>query len=81
MTSEYNSRSGDRGARDARDDSLSPLTTRVKEARKVHGLMAELVCHMVELHLTREEFDECIGELNEVLNTYRPFNRRERAAR
>jgi lipoate-protein ligase B len=56
---------------DARDDSSSPLTTRVRDACTLHGLACELAMHMVELHLEPAELEEVICELVELVNNYK----------
>lgn len=69
MTIQYNSRSGTEPRGNARD-RFSPSPTRVRDARKVVELAAELAGHLLCNHLSKQEVEEVLAELVEVANDY-----------
>lgn len=64
-----NKREGD-GRAGTRATSYSPSPTRVKDARHVTELCAELVGHLLMNTLTKGELEEVLAELVEVASDY-----------
>lgn len=54
----------------ARDRSFSPSPTRVRDARHVAELAADLVGHLLMNSLSKRELEETLAELVEICNDY-----------